>query len=140
MPRLPVLLALALGIAPVAGACGSAGVGVNACKTIEQARCRQVPSCPNVEVAPPDWYTSGSAVDACIRYYDTECLHGLSNATNPSSLEVSQCVAAINASCDVVAAPQASPSCSWLVPPQDEDAGDAATDGGDGDGADASGE
>jgi hypothetical protein len=136
MRRLPVLFALALGLAPIAGACGSNGVAVGVCKTIEAARCQQVPNCPNVQVSPPLYYTSGSAVDACIRYYDTACLHGLSNATTPSSIEVSECVTAIQASCDIVAAPQASPACSWLIPPQDEDAGDAATDGDGGDGAD----
>jgi hypothetical protein len=137
MRRLPVLFALALGLAPIAGACGSNGVGISACKTIEQARCQQVPNCPNVEVSPPLYYTSGSAVDACIQYYDTACLHGLANPVTPSSLEVSACVSAINASCEVVAAPQASPACSWLIPPQDEDAGDAGTDGDGSDGADS---
>ena len=130
MPRLPVLLALALGLAPIVGACGSSAVGVGACKSIEEARCNQVPNCPNVQVSPPLWYTTGSAVDACIRYYDTACLHGLSVGTNPSSSEVSLCVDAINGNgCNVVASPQVDPACAWLVPPVVED---DAGDGGDG--------
>jgi hypothetical protein len=36
---------------------------------------------------------------------------------------VNNCVGAIKASCDIVAAPQASPQCSWLIPPSEEDAG-----------------
>ena len=135
MPRLPLLLALALGLAPVAGACGSSATGVAACKSIEEARCRQVPNCPNVEVSPPLWYTTGSAVDACIRYYDTACLHGLSIGTDPGSANVSSCVAAINNSCATVATPQDDPSCAWLIPPAEEDAGDGG-DGGDASDAD----
>jgi hypothetical protein len=135
MPRLPALLALVLGLAPVAGACGSSAMGVDACKSIEEARCRQVPACPNVEVSPPIWYTTGSAVDACIRYYDTACLHGLSIGSNPASSDVTQCVAAINGSCAAVAEPQSVPACAWLVPPVVED---DAGDGGDGSDSDAS--
>src|ERR1700689_3099764 len=111
MPRLPVLLAVALGLAPVAGACGSSAGGVDAGKSIEQARCNQVPNCPNIQVSPPLWYTTGSAVDACIRYYDTACLHGLSVGTNPASGDVTQCVNAINSNgCEVVASPQTDPA------------------------------
>jgi hypothetical protein len=146
MPRLPVLLALALGLAPVAGACGSNATGVGACKSIEEARCKQVPNCPNVTVSPPLWYTTGSGVDACIRYYDTACLHGLSVGTDPGTSDVSLCVQAINGSCATVAEPQSDPACAWLIPPVEEDAGDGGdggdgSDGGDGaDGADSTGE
>src|ERR1700684_4578622 len=99
MPRLPVLLAVALGLAPVAGACGSSAVGVSACKSIEEARCNQVPNCPNVQVSPPLWYTTGPAVEPCVRYYDTACAHGLSIGTNPSTADLSGCLDAINQSC-----------------------------------------
>jgi hypothetical protein len=138
MPRLPVVFALALGLLPVAGACGSSAVGVDACKSIEEARCNQVPNCPNVEVSPPLWYTTGTATEACIRYYDTACLHGLSVGVNPASSDVSLCVTAINNDgCNVVAEPQTDPACAWLVPPTvEEDAGDGG-DGGDSDAADA---
>jgi hypothetical protein len=137
MPRLPALLALALALAPVAAACGSNAAGVNACKSVEEARCRQVPNCPNVTVSPPLWFTSGSATDACIRYYDTACLHGLTTGSDPGTTAVNQCVAAINSGdCSVVATPQTSPACVWLIPPAQVDAGDEgdaedAADGGD---------
>src|ERR1700679_1749875 len=113
MPRLPALLAVCVALAPVvvlSAACGSSGVGVDACKAIEEARCRQVPSCPNVEVSPPIWFTSGTAVDACIRYYDTACAHGLAIGSDPGSTNVNACVSAINTKgCGVVAAPQTDP-------------------------------
>jgi hypothetical protein len=139
MPRLPVLLALALGLAPIAGACGSSATGVDACKSIEEARCNQVPNCPNVEVSPPLWYTTGSATDACIRYYDTACLHGLSVGTNPSASDLKLCVDDINSgNCATVAEPQTDPNCAWLVPPTvEDDAGDGG-DGGDGSTSDGS--
>ena len=138
MLRVPAVLALAVGLATVAAACGSSATGVDACKSIEEARCKQVPSCPNVQVSPPLWYTSGSAVDACIRYYDTACLHGLSIGSNPGTSQLNACVAAINSGdCNTVAAPETDPSgaCAWLIPPADEDGGDggdasdAAADG-----------
>jgi hypothetical protein len=143
MRRLLLLLALGLRLAPVASACGSRAVGVGACKTIEEARCNQVPNCPNVTIAPPLWYTTGSAVDACIRYYDTACLHGLSVGSTPGTSDVNLCVDAINASCATVATPQDDPRCAWLIPPADVDAGDGGdgSDGSDGgDAADSSGE
>ena len=132
-----LLLALAgLGVAVTGAGCGSNAQGIDACKSIEQARCQQIPNCPDVSVSPPIWYTTGSAVDACNRYYDTACGHGLSIGSNPSTSDVNACVAAINANgCGVVASPQSDPACAWLVPPADEDAGeagDAAADGADG--------
>jgi hypothetical protein len=114
----------------VAGACGTGATGVDACKAIEQARCRQVPNCPNVQVTPPLYYTSGSDVDACIRYYETACGHGLVIGSDPGTAKVNACVAAIGAgSCDVVAAPETDPNCSWLAPP-DGGGGGGGDDGG----------
>lgn len=134
MRIVPALLALAVsaGLAAAAASCGTNANGVDACKSIEEARCQQAPGCPNVQITPPLYYTSGSAVDACIRYYDTACGHGLVTPTTPSSAEVSQCVAAINTgNCDWVANPQDAPACAWLEPPdsgEDAEAGEAATD------------
>jgi len=133
MPRLAAWVGFTLALASlalVADACGSSATGVGACKSIEEARCRQVPNCPNVAISPPLWFTSGSAVDACIRYYDTACFHGLAIGTDPGSANVDACVSAIDAhGCGVVAAPQSDPSCAWLVPPAEVDAGeDSATD------------
>jgi hypothetical protein len=127
MPRLPAWVGFVVAVAPVVAACGSSATGVGACKSIEEARCRQLPSCPSIQVSPPLWFTSGSAVDACIRYYDTACFHGLSIGTDPGSTNVNACVSAIdNHGCGVVAAPETDPACAWLVPPAQVDAGEAA--------------
>jgi hypothetical protein len=139
MPRLPILLAVVVGLVPLAGAaCGSSGVGVDACKSIEEARCNQIPNCPNVTISPPLWYTTGTAAEACVRYYDTACLHGLSIGTNPASGDVTQCVNAINSSCATVAEPQTDPACAWLIPPTvvEDDAGEGG-DASDADGSDS---
>jgi hypothetical protein len=141
MGRRRVLVALGLAnlaLAVLGVACGSSAVGVDACKSIEEARCNELPDCPNVQVSPPIWYTTGTAVQACVRYYDTACAHGLSIGTTPSTTQVSDCVTAIKSSCAVVAEPQTDPNCAWLVPPAAEDAGDGG-DGGDADASDGEG-
>jgi hypothetical protein len=128
MPRLPAAIALAFAFVLAAQACGTGAAGVGTCKSIEEARCRQVPNCPNVAVSPPIWFTSGTAVDACIRYYETACLHGLASGSDPGTVAVNACVAAIdNNGCGVVAAPETDPACAWLVPvaPAPVDAGTA---------------
>jgi hypothetical protein len=79
----------------------------------------------------PPYSTSGSDTDACIRFYDTACLHGL-EVNDPGPTAVSQCVAAINRACTVVAQPQTDPACAWLAPPASSSEAsapqDAATD------------
>jgi len=103
----------------IAACSGGGPVGIDACKSIETARCNKAPSCPGLSLSPPIW-TSGTAEEACVRYYDTACLHGLPVA-DPGSTVVDQCVAAINGgNCDVVATPEIDPACSWLVPPMPE--------------------
>ena len=91
-PSCVVLGPAALALAVVAMACGSSAVGVDTCKSIEEARCNQLPNCPNVQVSPPIWYTNGTAVQACVRYYDTACGHGLSTGTDPGTTAVNACV------------------------------------------------
>ena len=134
-----VLLALALAATPVAIAgCGTDATGVQTCKDVEEARCRAAASCPAVQITPP-YYANGSSVDACIRFYDVACLHGLA-VTDPgsSTQKVSDCVNAISlkGACSVVANPELAPQCSWLIPPntpapEGGEAGDAS-DAGDG--------
>jgi hypothetical protein len=105
----------------IIGACSGHGpVGVDACKSIETARCTQAATkCPGISLSPPI-STSGSAEEACIRYYDTACLHGLPVA-DPGTTIVGQCVAAINAGdCTVVETPEIDSACAWLVPPMPE--------------------
>jgi hypothetical protein len=114
-------LALLLAGPAVTGGCGTDAVDVDGCRQIEEARCRQAPACG----IPLDHlnFTSGTSVDACIRFYDDACLHGLA-AADPGPAAVSACVAAIEADtkakdqCGVVNAPQTDvTACGWLVPP-----------------------
>ncbi len=112
--------------AALAGGCSTGAQGVDACKKIEEARCRQAPNCPNVSLTTLH-SPSGSDVDACIRYYDVDCLHGLAIDTNPSASEVNACVTAINSDgCGVVAEPWIDGPCAWLIPPSVEAGADAA--------------
>jgi hypothetical protein len=124
MPRgwLGTLLLVALARSSVA--CGTDAVGVDACRQIQQARCRQAPACG---IAAPN-HTSGTDVDACIRFYNDACLHGLSIGSDPGPASVNACVDAINRApqmdggCAVVAAPEVAAECSWLTPPAAADA------------------
>jgi hypothetical protein len=133
MLRLGSVLAVATALVVQAAACSSGPLGVDVCKTIETARCQQAASCPGLSLQPPVW-TSGTGVEACIRYYDTACLHGLPISSEPASSEVNACVAAIQQhGCAIVEVPENDPACTWLVPPAQEveageDAADAATD------------
>jgi hypothetical protein len=107
---------------------------VQTCKTIEEARCNAAAKCSSTVQLTPPYTTNGSDVDACIRYYDVACLHGLA-VSDVSGAQVSACVAAISApgACAIVANPELAPKCSWLIPPNtpppdasDGEAGDAA--------------
>ena len=115
-------------IAAITSACGSKAVGVGTCKQIETARCQAAAACSPVPITWPD-YTSGTGVDACIRYYDVACLDGL-QVSAPTSAEVTACIASINTSCAYVSTPQDSPACAWLSTTPDAgnevDATDAA--------------
>jgi hypothetical protein len=127
------MLALACSVAGVAVsvACGNGASSPDACRSIEEARCVKAAAC-NIPLEPP-YSTSGTDVDACIRFYDTACLHGL-DVPNPGQMMVTQCVNAINsappnsAGCAVVAAPQSDPLCAWLIPPAPPVTVDASTD------------
>jgi len=113
-------LALLLAGAAAAIGCGTDAVDVDGCRQVEEARCYQAPAC-GVTLAVPN-FTSGTDVDACIRFYDDACLHGLV-AADPGPTAVAACVAAIQNSsaknhCSVVKAPQTDAvACGWLVPP-----------------------
>jgi hypothetical protein len=123
----------ALASALAVPACGSDGTGVDACKHIEEARCKRASSC-GIAIAPP-YSTSGSPADACIRFYDVACLHGLEAPLPMKSAQVDACVIAIGSSkssCTIVVSPETNPACAWLLPPSTADAsdgtGDAATE------------
>src|SRR5215467_624880 len=94
---------LALGLA-VSGAvlvlgsaaCGTDAVGIESCRKVEEARCRQAPGC-NISLATP--VHQGDDVEACIRYYDDACLHGL-EAPDPGAPSVDACVRFIDSQTD----------------------------------------
>lgn len=113
--RLIAGLAVAAAGALILGAdgCGNGAVGVDACRSIEDARCRQAAAC-GISLQPP-YHTSGSDVDACIRYYQVACLHGLA-VPDPGGGSVNACVAAIEGGdCALVQSPVTG-ACSWLAP------------------------
>ena len=134
---LPVALAA---LAPLsAGGCGTDAYGVGECKQIEEARCRAAAKCPEIPLGNVV-HASGTDVDACIRFYDVACLHGLVSGSDPGPAAVSACVAAISdhpcakGEPNLVASPEKDPACSWLVPPASApaaDASEAAAEGGD---------
>ena len=108
------LLAVLAAHAAVGAGCGTDATGVEACRQIEEARCRRAPAC-GIALEPP-YSTSGSSVDGCIRFYYTACLHGL-ESSDPGPVVVGRCVAAIDhGGCAMVTAPQTSPACAWLSP------------------------
>jgi hypothetical protein len=130
----PIAVAVLTALAP---ACGTSAVGVQACRSIETARCEAAPAC-KLALSPPVYI--GDAVTACVRFYDDQCLHGLVTTLTPTTLEVNQCVAAINAAgaaaakgnlafCGTVSEPgQNLTACGFLNP---VDAGeDSGTDAG----------
>jgi hypothetical protein len=100
------------GVLVMASGCATGADGVDACKQIEEARCKLAPAC-GIALQPP-YSTAGTDVDACIRYYDIACLHGL-EVGNPGTTTVNACVAAIT-DCATVVAPQNNPACAWLSP------------------------
>jgi hypothetical protein len=117
----------------VVGGCGTDATGVDQCKQIEEARCRRAAAaCPGIQLTPP-YSTGGSTADACVRFYDTACLHGL-DTSPPKPEDVDQCVSAIEkGTCDVVQTPESTPACAWLLPPtsSETDASNGASDASD---------
>src|SRR5258707_6946284 len=73
----------------VFGACGTEAMGTDACRRIEQARCRKAPACPALTVQ------AGTGVDECTQFARDRCLHGLA-VTDPGLAAVEQCVSAID--------------------------------------------
>src|SRR5271167_739030 len=132
--RMPLrhLGALALLVAgtAVANGCGTDAVDVDGCRQIQEARCHQGPACGITFTSPN--FTSGSDVDACVRYYDDACLHGLA-VGDPGGPAISACVTAIQSdslakdACSTVKAPETdTAACGWLISASTTDAG---TDG-----------
>jgi hypothetical protein len=130
-------LALLVALSPMAASgCGNGAIGVSDCKQIEEARCNAAAKCSGIQLTPP-YYTNGSATDACIRFYDTACQHGLAGSL-PGTGQLQACVAEIqDGGCSVVEAPWNQPACAWLIPISVVEASTDA-DGSDGDAGDGS--
>lgn len=129
VPRFVALVAAAFGLVSAIGACGTDAVGVEACRQVEAARCLWATSCGIDLTMPVHRDTPASDVDACVRFYHDQCLHGLVTTKEPGAVQVSACVDAINTgNCAIVKAPETSAACGWLLPPAQQPAADAATD------------
>ncbi len=133
----PALL-LALALAGTAS-CGTHAVGVSDCAAIEKARCIAARGCN-------DGLDTTSAQAECERFSHDNCLHGLEATEVPRTSDLNACVADIQAAgdcaatsgaklhatdcvaiggvlansrttvCDVVASPENTSSCSFLLP------------------------
>ena len=112
-----------LAVAALFSACGTDAMATDACRKIEQARCRKAPSCPALDVQ------VGTGVEECVQFARDRCLHGLAVA-DPGAAAVDQCVAAIEraTSCDIIASPSSTPACAFLEPVPTVDAGSDAAD------------
>jgi len=109
------LVATAVILAGATG-CGTDATGTDACRKIEQARCRRAPDCPALALQ-----TNG--VEECTQFARDRCLHGLAVA-DPGAPVVDSCVSAIGrATCDVIASPETAPECAFLRPVPLPDAG-----------------
>ncbi len=80
-------LALVSLLAPTS--CGSDAVGVDACRTIETARCNAATACGFAD----------DKVQSCTLFYRDQCLDGVENADagTPVTATIDACVAAVNA-------------------------------------------
>jgi hypothetical protein len=80
-------LALVTLLAPTS--CGSDAVGVDACRTIETARCNAATACGFAD----------DKVQSCILFYRDQCLDGVENADAgaPATATIDACVAAVDA-------------------------------------------
>ncbi len=146
--------ATAFAIVTAAG-CGTDAKGVDDCRDIEQARCSAAKNCGTV----PN-------VAQCQDYYRDQCLHGLA-VSPPASGVVKACVATIRAAglcaledpntapsdcmnvpsgmptsaqttCEIVANPEKTSECAFLMPNMDAGTSAAGGSGGTGGSSDSS--
>ena len=79
-PRLragTILVLAAFAVLPIVGlvpSCGTGAVGVDACRSIESARCDALVSCPKEQHG-----LAEDQVAACKLFYRDDCLHGIEN-------------------------------------------------------------
>lgn len=85
---LPLLGSITLVVCIAFGGCGTSGVGVDACRKIEAARCNASAACGATE----------AEVTHCNDVYRDQCLYGIQNANaEPSDQSAAACVSALSA-------------------------------------------
>lgn len=118
--------------------CDTDAVGIETCRSIEQARCQAAASCGMID-----------DVEACQRFARDHCLHGVALDEDPSSVAVDRCVDAIELAgrcaerhgvdsnplecredgffgtrvediCEAVQEPELMPRCDFLAPEEEE--------------------
>jgi hypothetical protein len=80
---------VAVGLLAATAACDSGATGIEACRSIETARCHAVVRCPGSPV------TSEEDASNCELFYRDHCLHGMADGLNPDQGTVDSCVVAI---------------------------------------------
>lgn len=105
--------------------CSTKAVGINECRDVEKARC---------EASVPCGIVDEDEVEACQRFYDDHCLHGMTGKEEPSADEHRACLELIEdagnmardslgmggtgeadeTACRIVAAPWKEPECAYL--------------------------
>jgi hypothetical protein len=93
-------------------ACGTDAQGTSVCRSIEQARCNRA-----AQICPALGIQGEQALDECVTAARDRCEHGLAVA-DPGATVTDKCVKAISetSSCAVVASPETTPECAFLVP------------------------
>lgn len=141
--------------------CGTDAKGVDACREIEQERCRQAPACPDAFRVRSD-----EDVEACVRFYRDQCVRGTATV-EPGKPALDACLQTIRragacarseasslaecdppvssettleTACEVLIHPERTIECSFLVPveepapkPQEDAGSEDGEDAGDGD-------
>jgi len=131
------LTALLFTLLGATAGCGTDAKGVDACREIEKERCRQAPACPNAFRV-----HSEEDVEACIRFYRDQCLHGTAtvdpgkpaldaclqtirragDCARSGAATLAECSAPVSSSttlqtaCEVLVSPEKTAECSFLVP------------------------
>ncbi|MBI4703295.1 MAG: hypothetical protein HY744_19435 [Deltaproteobacteria bacterium] len=157
-PRRAAAAATAALLTLLAG-CDRGATGIDACRRIEQARCRAVAGCPQFE----SW--ADDDAEECELFYHDQCLFGVADGLSPDEPSLDACLAAIaqavackggtdvstcteapelapdapgsTTACELIRAPEQLAACGFLRPPASPALADAG--GGDGGPADAGG-
>jgi hypothetical protein len=112
----------ALVAAAVAIGCSSSTANdPDSCQSLEYARCDKLAACPGG--------IPGGA-QSCENFYQVQCGRGLQDTVQPfTKAQLTACISAIKASCDVAADPSLSPACAGFLALTPTDGGvDAATE------------